>query len=103
MEKWEGIRYKHFPNDIRKSVAYQGVAGATVVIEALKEAGPDLTRENFLAAMERTQGLSDHGASCSISFSASSHQGCNDPTVWTLLPDGRVINVGPEYRDPGEL
>ncbi len=99
MEKWEGIRYKHFPNDIKKSVAYQGVAGATVVIEALKAAGPDLTREKFLAAMENTQGLTDHGASCSISFSAESHQGCNDPTVWTLLPDGRVVNMGPVWRD----
>ena len=99
MKKWEGIRYKHFPKDIKKSVAYQGVAGATVVIEALKKAGRDLTREKFLAAMEGTKSLKDHGASCSISFSASSHQGCNDPTVWTLLPDGRVVNLGPVWRD----
>ncbi len=103
MEKWESIRYKHFPDDIRKSVAYQGVAGATVVIEALKAAGPDLTREKFIEAMENIEGLTDHGASCSVSFSANSHQGCNDPTVWTLLPDGRVVNMGPTWKDPSTL
>ena len=66
-----------------------------MVIEALKAAGPDLTRENFIEAMENIEDLTDHGASCSVSFSANSHQGCNDPTVWTLLPDGRVVNMGP--------
>ena len=70
-----------------------------MVIEALKKVGRDVTREKFLAAMEGTKGLKDHGAACSISFSASSHQGCNDPTVWTLTPDGRVVNLGPVWRD----
>ena len=25
--------------------------------------------------------------------------GCNDPTVWTLTSDGKVVNLGPVWRD----
>jgi branched-chain amino acid transport system substrate-binding protein len=51
-----------------------GYAAAQLVVEGLKRAGPDLTRERFIAALE---GLKDWtgGLLPPISYSATDHRG----------------------------
>jgi branched-chain amino acid transport system substrate-binding protein len=96
---YEKMLKKHFPKDTIKADSFYGTASAITVVEALKRAGKDLTREKFIDALEKMQGFNAGIAPCSISFSSENHQGCQTQTVWTLR-GSNVVNVGPRWSDP---
>ena len=63
-----------------KGREFLGVVGSTsmmLAVEALKKAGPDLTRENFIKAMESIKNLKLEGMGAPITFSASQRHGLN--------------------------
>ena len=71
--------------------ALLGHAGARIMVEALKAAGPDLTREGFIAAMEGLN-FEDKVAGNTVTFSADDHAGADEVFVskiengsWTLV------------------
>ncbi len=84
---------KHFPNDKLQSLSFYGMSGAVTVIDALRRAGKDLTREKFIAALEATKDGAAGPAYCKVEFSADKRQGCLDGTIWHLK-DGNIVNVG---------
>ena len=88
---------KHFPSDKVQSVSFYGMSGAITVIEALKRAGRDLTREKFVAALEATKNGDAGPSYCQVNFAPDRRQGCLDGTIWTMR-NGQIVNVGPTYK-----
>ncbi len=63
-----------------KGREFLGVTGATtmmLIAEGLKKAGPNLTRESFVKAMESIKDFKCEGMGAPITFSASQHHGLN--------------------------
>ena len=67
-------------------VSLEGYMVGRFAIEALERAGPDLTRENFLAEMEGMSAFDLGGVE--LSFSADDNQGIDTIFMTRLLPDG---------------
>ena len=67
----------------------EGWLNAVVLIEALRRAGPDPSRVDFIRAMESLQGW-DPGLGFPLAFSSSNHQGIHK--VWlTRTQQGRWV------------
>ena len=96
LEKYTDIYKKYFPNDKLQSLSFYGMSGALTVVDALRRAGKDLTREKFIAALEATKNGDAGPAYCQVNFSASRRQGCLDGTIWSLRGD-KITNVGPTW------
>ncbi len=66
--------------------ALAGIAFAQPAIEALKAAGPDLTRESFLAALQAIDGYDD-GLYANLSF-VGTYKGNNSVMLLQVTPQG---------------
>jgi branched-chain amino acid transport system substrate-binding protein len=63
-----------------------GYAGALAFLEGMKRAGPELTREKLIAALESLQNF-DTGIMLPTSFSATSHEGNDSARIVEIQPD----------------
>jgi branched-chain amino acid transport system substrate-binding protein len=87
----------HYPNESVQALDFYGMSGAYAIVEALRRAGPDLTREKFIAALESLKDFKVGPSACSITLSAATHQGCASGTMWTLVGD-TIVNIGPSWK-----
>ncbi|WP_375690145.1 ABC transporter substrate-binding protein [Pseudooceanicola sp. LIPI14-2-Ac024] len=71
--------------------ALLGHAGARIMVEALKAAGPDLTHESFIKAMESLN-YEDKVAGNTVTFSAEDHAGADEVFV-SKIQDGSWVLV----------
>jgi branched-chain amino acid transport system substrate-binding protein len=85
------LLHKYFPEDRPNFVGFEGYINARVLVEGLKRAGPDLTREGFIKAIESIQDYS-LGRDLEISFAPNDHQGL-DRVYFTLLDKGEFVLV----------
>ena len=92
---------KYFPTDKLQSLSFYGMSGAYAVIDALRRAGSDLTREKFIDALEATKDAAAGPAYCKITFSATDHRGCKDGQIWTIR-DGKIVALGPTWPKAGQ-
>ena len=74
-----------------------GVTGASVVVEALRRAGRDLTRESLIAAMESIEGFESEMIFGPITYSAEDHDG-NKTGMFQKLHDGKQMDVGLTWK-----
>ena len=74
--------------------AMEGYRNTDLVIEALKRAGRDLTRDSFIAAMESIQGYEDVFGH-SVTFSEDDHNGVQS-FVLTVVENGRFKTLDHE-------
>jgi ABC-type branched-subunit amino acid transport system substrate-binding protein len=77
----------YYPKDQPNFVGFEGFINARVLVEGLKRAGADLTRQAFINAIESIHDLS-LGLGINIAFSASDHQGL-DRVYFTRLANGQ--------------
>jgi ABC-type branched-subunit amino acid transport system substrate-binding protein len=77
---------RYYPEDQPNFVGLEGFINARVLVEGLLRAGPDLTREGFITAIESIRDLS-LGQDITISFSPTDHQGL-DRVYFTRLEKG---------------
>lgn len=63
-----------------------GYGGALAFIEGLKQAGPDLTREKFIAALESLKDFRT-GLTLPTTFSAKSHEGNDEARIVEIQED----------------
>lgn len=82
------ILQKYHPNTAPGYWSYLGMAGAMVFVEGLKRAGPDLTREKLIEALETLQGF-ETGVVPPISFGKGNHAG-NDKFGYAVWQDGKL-------------
>jgi branched-chain amino acid transport system substrate-binding protein len=90
MEPWTKMITKYYPDHRADNFSYEGMGGALAVIEALKRAGPDLTREKFIAAMNTIQNFDSGILNAPITFSASDHAGVKGGAM-TTYRNGKAV------------
>ncbi|UCE32159.1 MAG: ABC transporter substrate-binding protein [Burkholderiales bacterium] len=97
MKKYADIYRKHFPDVKVQSLSFYGMSGALTVVDALRRAGPDLTREKYVDALQATKDGDAGPGYCKVNFGPDRRQGCLDGTIWALR-DGKIVNLGPTYK-----
>jgi len=88
---------RYFPNAEFTQYAMWGIASAEVIVEALRRAGPNLTRENFIAALEQLRDFETSVFPGKIAFSANDHDG-NKNGLFVRLVNGKAVPVGLQYQ-----
>lgn len=78
---------KYYPQDSPNFVGMEGYLNARVLVEALRRAGPDLTRQGFMEALESLREFRV-GPGLVVSFGPRDRQGM-DSVYFTRLKDGR--------------
>jgi len=75
---------KYFPSTPPSFVSFEGFVDAMVIVEGLKRAGKDLTREKFISAIESIHNMNvGLGPKLVLNYSATEHKGFHSvyPTV----------------------
>jgi len=93
---------RYYPEDKPNSVGLEGYYNARVLVEGLKRAGRDLTREGFIKAIESIRDL-ELGPGLTVCFGPQNHQGL-EQVYFTRLVDGSftLVDSWPEVgREAG--
>jgi ABC-type branched-subunit amino acid transport system substrate-binding protein len=83
---------RYFPAEQPGFVSLEGYIVARVLCSGLEKAGPDLTADKLVDALETIQGL-DFGIGTKISFGPSEHQASHKVWAVTLDGQGRFRNL----------
>jgi branched-chain amino acid transport system substrate-binding protein len=83
---------KHALGEKPGSTTLEAWAGATVFLEALKRAGPELDTERLVAALESIQGM-DMGIGTQVKLGPADHQASDKVWGWQMQPDGTYAQV----------
>jgi branched-chain amino acid transport system substrate-binding protein len=78
---------KYYPNDTSNYVALEGFINAKVLVRALQDAGRNLTREKFIAALESMHGV-DMGIGKRITYGNLDHAGLEGIYYSKVAKDG---------------
>lgn len=97
MEKWVNLRKKYFPNDPSIAFNYIGSGGAEVLVESLKRAGRNLTREGWINAMESIKDFETDFYPEKVSFSSTDHIGNKAGSFCTLTKGKKVVHIGAKW------
>ncbi|MBU1230538.1 MAG: ABC transporter substrate-binding protein [Proteobacteria bacterium] len=91
VEEYVHLLARYFPDDKPNSVGLEGYVNARILVEGLKLAGRDLTRDGFISAIESIRDYT-LGPGTVISFGPDNHQGM-ERVYFTRLVDGRFVLV----------
>lgn len=72
------------------------MSGAITMVEAMRRASRDSTRDKLIAALESVKDGEAGPAYCKVNFDATRRQGCLDATMWTLRDD-KIVNIGTSW------
>jgi ABC-type branched-subunit amino acid transport system substrate-binding protein len=82
---------KYFPSEQPNFVSLEGFVDAMVMVEGLKRAGKDLTREGLIHGIESIHDLDlGLGPQLKLNYSAKSHKGF-DHVIPTVVRGGRAV------------
>jgi len=96
MEGYQAALKAKYPDVAWTTFVASGYFFAEPVAKALKDAGPELTREKFIQAME---GLTDfQGLGFSMSFGEGIRQGTRGAAMYQCTADGQTEQIA-EYRN----
>jgi len=82
---------QYYPEDKPNFVGLEGYINTKVLVEGLRRAGRDLTREGFIKALESIHNYS-LGIANPLSFSSDDHQGL-ERVYFTRIQDGELVLV----------
>jgi ABC-type branched-subunit amino acid transport system substrate-binding protein len=76
-EQYSRLLNQYYPQDTPNFVSFEGFVNARILVESLRRAGRDITREGFIRAVES---IKDHyvGIGAVINFGPRDHQGMDD-------------------------
>ncbi len=84
---------KHFSNSKPGFVSLEGFVDAMVLVEGLKRAGRDLTREKFITALESIHGFdAGLGPRLKVNFSSTNHKGFQNVYA-TMVRNGVAVPI----------
>jgi branched-chain amino acid transport system substrate-binding protein len=75
LEKFAKIFTKYYPSETLDMNAFYSMGGAIAVVEVLKRLGPDVTRERFIAELDKLSNFDTGVQSASMSFTPDDHRG----------------------------
>src|SRR3546814_780578 len=73
--KWRQMVSKYYPDETLSSLNFVAIGGAISLVEALKAAGPDVTRESLIAELDKQQNVDSGVMAGPISFTKEDHVG----------------------------
>lgn len=82
LSKYAKIAAKYYPNEVLDMMTFQGMTGALAVAEALKRCGKTVTRERFIAELEKLNNF-DSGIQTPLTFSKTQHAGAQSGNMLT--------------------
>jgi branched-chain amino acid transport system substrate-binding protein len=82
---------KYYPSERVESFTYLGMSGAYAMVKALQDAGPDLTRNKLIAALENLKNFDSGISSSPISFSSQDHAGIKHGAMATFKGSDIVV------------
>jgi branched-chain amino acid transport system substrate-binding protein len=85
MAKWANLVTKYFPSEKLDTFSFLGMGGTLAIIEALKRAGPDLTQDKFIAALNTIRNFETGVLSAPISFTPEDHAGVKGGQMLTYV------------------
>jgi len=88
MAKWGAMIKKYYPNEEITGFSFVGIGSAIATVEALKRAGRDLTREKFIAEMDKLRNFETGILAGDLTFTSQDHQGAKMSAVATFV-DGK--------------
>ncbi len=91
LSKYARIATKYYPREVLDMITFQGMTGALAVVEALKRLGPNVSRERFIAELEKLNNF-DGGIQPPLSFSPKQHAGARSGNMLTER-NGRLVVV----------
>ena len=90
-KKWIDLYKKYNPNQPVETLSFMGMTGALAVVEALKRVGPDLTRERFIAELNKLHDFDPGIQSGALTFTAQQHAGIRSGKMIYWPSDRPVI------------
>lgn len=87
VREYRSLVRQNYPEDLPSYVALEGFVNAKVLVQALSDCGPELTRRKFREALESIHGL-DVGIGKQISYDVLDHKGLEGIYYSRLNPDG---------------
>jgi len=92
------IHATYFPKDKFSSMVLQGMGSARVVVEGLKRAGRNLTRERFMDALETLRDFDTGILSSPTTFTKDDHRGNKMGRIVTLV-GGEEYYMEPKWKE----
>lgn len=89
MKPWRDMITKYYPKETVSSLHFVALGGAVSIVEALKAAGPDVSRESFIAALDKQKDLDTRVMAGAITFTPTNHVGITDLAVAGFV-DGKA-------------
>lgn len=74
-QRWKDIYAKYYPKEPMETLSFMGMTGALAIVEALKQSGPELTREKFIAELNKLQDFDPGVQSGPLTFTPDVHAG----------------------------
>jgi branched-chain amino acid transport system substrate-binding protein len=93
MERWRGLLEKYFPNDRMSVYNIMGIASANVVVEVLKRAGRDLTRDRVRDELNKLKDFNTNIYPGVITCTPTDHQ-CHKTPAFMQLTGDKVKTIG---------
>jgi len=81
LKPYVDIVKKYYPNESITAFSVASIGSAVMVADVLKAIGRDLTREKFVAEMEKLQNFDSKVFAARISYSGADHDGVKDSAV----------------------
>jgi branched-chain amino acid transport system substrate-binding protein len=91
LAKWTDIFTKYNPGVKLDTQCLLGMGGTEAVIEALRAAGPDLTREKFITALNNLHSFDTGVLAAPLEFSPTNHSGMTGGETITYVGDKLVL------------
>ncbi len=90
-EDYSRLLAKYYPEEIPNFVGFEGFVNAKILVEGLRRAGRDITREGFIEAI---QSLKSYfvGIGAEVTFGPTDHQGL-DQVYFTQIRKGKLVLV----------
>jgi branched-chain amino acid transport system substrate-binding protein len=86
-----GLLKKYYPSESVDTLAMFPMAGAIVVVEALKRLGPNVSRERFIAELNKLNNFDSGVLSGRITFSPNDHAGIKEVKMISLYKRKTVL------------
>lgn len=99
VENWRGLIQQYFPGDRLSVYNLFGIGSAEVVVEVLRRAGKDLTREKVLAELAKLRDFKTSVHPGPVSCTETDHQ-CHKTPAWIQLAGDKIqfVAVTPVQR-----
>ncbi len=85
LSKYAEIFRRYYPSESLDAQAFDAMGGAIAIVEALNRSGPDVSRESFLAEMEKLTNFDTGVQAGLLNFTPSDHAGLKTMNMIALV------------------